>query len=240
MLDAYVRKSARLPTEASDGRRVIEDVITSTLFSPLKFMAPEQAGIILSWISGPQHKSVDVESIQFWRRFRVDERSANEHTIEPDLVIDGRISDALFRWIIEVKWDAVLLLQQVEDQVRFCARDNATNLHISLIKSAEFAVFESSKTTVIQWNELLRCLGEVLHSKEARGASLLWCRDAIAFLEKLGVGIFAGFEHLALSAVTIETLDLSPSKEFSLLGLIDVTPAILSFRAHEADDVQHL
>ncbi|MBR0879339.1 hypothetical protein ABIF65_002177 [Bradyrhizobium japonicum] len=231
MLDAYLRKGARLPTEASDGRRVIEDVITSTVFSPLKFMTPREAGQILSWLTGAhREEEAGVHSVQLWPRFEVDGASTNQYTIEPDLVIDGVLKGQPFRWIIEVKWDAVLLRHQIEDQVRICTKDLRGWRHISLIKSAELAAFDS-QTTIIQWNQTLAILQDVLRSNAAEGASLIWCRDAIKFLEKLGVGTFKGFGLLDLAPVTTEEMDLSVWRGLSVDHLIEVTtPVSFSLR----------
>lgn len=230
MLDAYLRKGARLPTEASDGRRVIEDAVTSTLFSPLKFMTPRDAGQILSWLTGSQRDmTANVHSLQLWPRFAADDKSANEYTIEPDLVLDGTVDDQPFRWIIEVKWDAVLLRHQIEDQIRICTKGLKGWRHISLIKSAELAAFDSP-TTIIQWNQALAILQDVLRSNAADGASLVWCRDAIGFLEKLGVGTFKGFGVLDLAVVTIEEMDLSVWRGLPVDHLIEVTPVSFSLR----------
>ncbi|WP_141688303.1 hypothetical protein [Bradyrhizobium paxllaeri] len=239
MLDAYLRKGARLPTEASEGRRVIEDVITSTLFGPLKFMSPGHSGQILSWLTRQQcNVEAEVWSIQLWPRLSVDEASANEYTIEPDLIIDGCLGKKPFRWIIEVKWDAVLHRQQVQDQVRICTKYQANWIHVSLVKSADLAAFEFPGTTIIQWNQALRVLQDVLRSGAAEGASLIWCKDVIAFLEKLGVGTFEGFGQLNLEPVTVEAFDLSIWRGISLRDLIEVvTPVSFSLRSDGAFDV---
>lgn len=230
MLDAYLRKGARLPTEATDGRRVIEDAVTSTLFGPLKFMTPRDAGQILSWLTGSQRDmATNVHSLQLWPRFAADDKSANEYTIEPDLVLDGTVDGEPFRWIIEVKWDAVLLRHQIEDQIRICAKGLKGWRHISLIKSAELAAFDSP-TTIIQWNQALAILQNVLRSNAAEGTSLVWCRDAIGFLEKLGVGTFKGFGLLNLAPVTIEEMDLSVWRGLPVDHLIEVTPVSFSLR----------
>lgn len=233
MLDAYLKKGARLPTESSGGRRIIEDVITSTLFSPLKFMTPGHAGKILSWLTKSRSdENAEVQSIQLWPRFAVDEKSANEHTIEPDLVIDGFVGGEPFRWIIEVKWDAILLRPQIEDQVRICARGLHRWLHISLVKSAELAAFEFPDTTILQWNEALGILRGVSRSDATEDASLTWCRDAVAFLEKLGVGTFAGFGRLSLAPVTVEAGGFSIRREFEVGNLVDVeAPVFFSLRS---------
>jgi hypothetical protein len=54
MLDAYLRKGASLPTHNGGDtvRRVIEDAITSTLFTPLRFMGPSDVGQIISLLTG--------------------------------------------------------------------------------------------------------------------------------------------------------------------------------------------
>ncbi|UFZ03487.1 hypothetical protein LQG66_30375 [Bradyrhizobium ontarionense] len=229
MLDAYLRKGARLPTELIEGRRVIEDVITSTLFGPLKFMDANSAGQILSWFSRRKPEShAKVRDVQFWPRFQVDERSANEYTIEPDLVIDGYVDNEAFRWIIEVKWDAMLHLQQVQDQVRICSEGQRDWVHISLVKSADLASFECADTIIIQWNQVLSALQEVIRSGEAKGSSSIWCKDAVAFLEKLGIGAFEGFDQLGLVPVAVEEIDLHVSQAFFLSSRIEVEQVAFS------------
>jgi hypothetical protein len=203
-------------------------------------MTPRHAGQILSWLSQREHKKeteVEVWSVQLWPRFAVDGKSTNEYTIEPDLIVDGCMSEEPFRWIIEVKWDAELHRHQIEDQVRLCTNDQGRWAHISLVKSAELAAFELRETAIIQWNEVLRRLGDVLRSNAADGASLVWCKDAIAFLEKLGVGTFEGFGHLDLAPVTVESFGLSIKRQFSLDGLIDVGSVNFSLRLDGVDHV---
>ena len=82
-------------------------------------MSPDQAGLILSWFSG-QH--AEVERIEFWPRFRVDEKSANEYTIEPDVVVDGRVGWKLYRiwstdWFNNPRQEAEKLCATIADQL---------------------------------------------------------------------------------------------------------------------------
>lgn len=232
MLDAYLRKGAQLPTEVSDGRRVVEDVITSSLFSPLKFMSARDAGNVVSWLANfHNERKCAVHNTYLWPRFAVDEKSSNLYSIEPDIVIDGAVDDQPFRWVVEVKWDAKLFRSQIDDQIRICTKGHEAWMHISLVKAAELAAFECPSTSIIQWNQLLATLKNVLHTKSASGACLIWCKDAVAFLERLGVGTFRGFGQLELIPVMPEAINLSIWRGFSFGALMEVTPASFSLQS---------
>ncbi|MDA9499548.1 hypothetical protein [Bradyrhizobium sp. CCBAU 11357] len=229
MLDAYLKSKVKLPTHFEGARRTIEDPITSTLFTPLKFMSPHDAGKILSWIVDPASTSnIEVTRIDFWRRFRVDECALNAHTIEPDLIIDGQLEQEPARWIVEIKWDADLLRSQIDEQARLCARSGARNFHVSLVKTAELDAFQAPSSTIIQWNEVLSTLRNAGAREKGTGACAVWCADAIAFLEKLGVGTFKGFSHVCLEKVSISQPYQFSRRQWSLPELIDVTPSNFS------------
>ncbi|MET4180681.1 hypothetical protein ABIB94_002781 [Bradyrhizobium sp. JR7.2] len=229
MLDAYLKNKVKLPTYVDGARRAIEDSITSTLFTPLKFMSPQDAGRILSWLIHPTStRAIEITRIDFWPRFRVDEGALNAYTIEPDLIFEGQLDQEPARWIVEVKWDADLLRSQIEEQARLCARPGARTFHVSLVKTAALAAFQSPSSTIIQWYQLLSSLRRAYGQETTAGASAAWCIDAIAFLEKLGIGTFNGFSHLNLEKVQVGESYRFSRRQWSLPELIDVTPSLFS------------
>src|SRR5436305_1180900 len=147
MLDAYLRKAARLPTDAQDteGRRVVEDVITSCLFTPLKFMSPDNVVEVLSWFVGLRHRGmIDRCEVEFWPRFASANESTNLFSVEPDIIVNYMSEGCRYRVIIEIKWDAVLTRQQLENQLASCVENLRIGIncfHVSIVKNAELAAF---------------------------------------------------------------------------------------------------
>lgn len=207
MLDAYLRKGAQLPTEpAPNGRRrVIEDAITSTLLTPLRFMAPADAAKILSLLIGSEIAPPITCKLTLWPKHNVASReNSNTSFVEPDVVVDLAYSDRTARLIIEIKWDDVLHVSQVEAQFASAASDSNMRgnvCHVCIVKLADLAVFQSRKTKVRQWSGVLSDLDRAVSWRNQMSiseAAVSWCRDAARFLEKLGIGSFVGFGKLAL------------------------------------------
>src|SRR5438046_1933838 len=91
MLDAYLRKGARLPTQNSvdTGRRVIEDAITSTLFTPLRFMAAADVGQIVCLLTGTKENNLaDAVEVKLWPRVVPASNLRNSQFVEPDILVD--------------------------------------------------------------------------------------------------------------------------------------------------------
>lgn len=209
MLDAYLRKGAQLPIEARTdvGRRIIEDAITSTLFTPVRFMAPSDVAKIISLLSGVEQIWIPGScDVRLWPRFPAPRGHKNVHHVEPDIVVDLLREQRKIRTVIEIKWNDVLRVEQVEAQARSASADlrqGDTFRHLSIVKFAELEVFKSRNTQVREWSDILRDLKQAATQRRHESESVInWCKDAALFLEKLGIGTFTGFGDINLRAIT--------------------------------------
>jgi hypothetical protein len=211
MLDAYIRKGAHLPIDPRPDvrRRVIEDAITSTLFTPIRFMPPSHASQILSLLSGNQAIPVPQScNVELWRKFPAALAPDANETIEPDVVFDLHYAESTARTAIEIKWDDVLRIDQVRAQVGsgdLDLRAGDTFQHLSIVKFADVETFGFPKTKVREWPGILKDLKQAGNSGRIESKSknvIRWCRDVALFLERLGIGSFEGFGHLTLRSVT--------------------------------------
>jgi hypothetical protein len=195
MIDAYLKKGARLPTQADlDGRRrVVEDVITSSLFSPVRFMPVGDVAQIIRWLAGRNLElPKDGCKIVLWQRYKSVLGCRNECSIEPDLTFEFFDDSGLIvRVIIEIKWDDILTEVQVRDQLLACGSGQTKLIHISIVKVAAPEVSDLKNVIVRMWHQVLRDLRDV--SQHNRSSANAWREDAVAFLQKLGIGSFAGF-----------------------------------------------
>jgi hypothetical protein len=232
MLDAYLRKGARLPTQngVDTGRRVIEDAITSTLFTPLRFMAPVDVGQIVSLLTGTKcSKLADAAEVNLWPRVLPASSSSNSRFVEPDIIVDLHYDGVLARTVIEIKWDDILGREQVEAQVSSCAsglKPSATFSHFSIVKSANEEALEYRGTSVRQWYDVLRDLKGALSGEPTAipsKVSLEWSRDAVIFLERLGIGTFVGFGKIDLLAVPHE-MDIPIFTRYAWVGIKSIAP----------------
>jgi hypothetical protein len=206
----YLRKGARLPTQNSvdAGRRFVEDAITSTLFTPLRFMAAADVGQIVTLLLGAREtRSADASEVKLWPRLLPAPNSNNTRFVEPDIIVDLHYAGAMARTVIEIKWDAVLGREQAEAQVRSCAsglKPGTAFDHISIVKFADLQALKYHGTSVRQWYDILRDLKDGLLGRLTTvrsKASLEWCHDAVLFLERLGIGTFVGFGKINLREV---------------------------------------
>ncbi|WP_377828798.1 hypothetical protein ACFKHW_37655 [Bradyrhizobium lupini] len=206
MLDAYLRKGAALPTEPAlaGHRRVIEDAITSTLLTPVRFMCTQDAIRILSLLVGSAIEQPNACNLILWPKYRASPSSSNAYFVEPDVVVDLHYQDRVDRIVIEIKWDDVLHLNQVRSQLESAATDLESPdsvRHFCLVKFADVEVFQSKITTVRQWSEVLKDLRQAASETNQAGASdasIDWCYDAVKLLERLGIGSFVGLGTLSL------------------------------------------
>lgn len=215
MLDAFLRKGAQLPTELGaevGSRRVIEDAITSTLFTPLRFMSPPDVSQILSIVIGENDRRVADECrVDLWPRLPSYSSKSSSSYVEPDLIVNlqyGSLKEVL---VFEIKWDAMLDVRQQRAQVASCtASIPATSRlrHISLVKYATLDALRYKSSHVRQWSSVLRDLKVAGDApSDISRVAAEWCCDAALLLRKLGIGAFEG-----LHAVPIRPI---PQKSFA-------------------------
>lgn len=223
MLDAYLRKGAVLPTaHTEDRRRVIEDVITSTLFGILRFVDHGTTLDVISILLGIdlRSKTTFVE-LKLWPQFRL--QNGSGQFVEPDIIVDGVGDGGSWRLIIEIKWDDRLTLDQVDRQLAACTagfKKGQNCFHYSIIKSADAAVFASRETKTIQWYDVLRRLRAAGSGARLTKASV-WAADAASFLEKLEIGAFVGIKTDELEPVSMPSFNLRSRRLFEVAPVSD-------------------
>ncbi|MGJ4890264.1 hypothetical protein ACQR1Y_18835 [Bradyrhizobium sp. HKCCYLRH3099] len=217
MLDAYLRKGAQLPTELKaeiGSRRVIEDAITSTLFTPLRFMSPANVGQIVTIILGASDRRVaDCCQVNLWPQLPRSQIKPSSRYVEPDLIVNlqyGTLNELL---VFEIKWDAVLDVSQQKAQVvsSLIAMPATSVLrHISLVKFATPDALRYQSSHVRQWSSVLRDLQEAGRARpEISNVVAEWCHDAALLLRKLGIGAFEGLSTIRMRATACRHVDLS-------------------------------
>lgn len=210
MLDAYLRKGAQLPSEQraeSGRRRVIEDAITSTLFTPLRFMSPSDVRRIVAIILGiGELGPAETCHVKLWRKFPAASGLNNSDFVEPDLVIDFHRANITARVVFEVKWDDMLKASQLESQVASCCIDLKTRDtldHVAIVKYADVDALNFRQSRVLQWSSILRVLRAVGERSDSDSRTVIeWCRDAGLLLSKLGIGTFEGLRVVPIRKVS--------------------------------------
>jgi hypothetical protein len=208
MLDAYLRKGAQLPTERRPdlGRRVIEDAITSTLFTSVRFMSPLHVSQVLSLLFDAEVQIPLTCDVTLWRRFPAASGDDNVREVEPDIVFDLHYVDHIARSVIEIKWDDVLRFGQVRAQVgsaRVGLERTDALRHLSIVKFADLEVYRFEGTKLRQWTSILSDMKRAGSEKTESSEKVFieWCRDAALLLERLGIGTFKGFGDLVMQPV---------------------------------------
>lgn len=205
MLDAVIRKKLRgdikdLIYEKSELHRLRqEDVITSTVFGPLKFMQPADAWLGLVLILLPdQLESLGffvpkASTIEFWPRLDL-----HGQPVEPDLICVFENEQQRHVFVIEVKWNAKLHDAQLPTQGKAVMSryddEKTTRYHFLISKTI------TSQDAQDQIAATPRCKGISWHliAAGSRGclskAANLWVREIQAMLGQLGIRIFDRFD----------------------------------------------
>jgi hypothetical protein len=124
MLDAFLRKGVR-KILTRNGRNMDEDAITSMVFTPLRFMEPEEALNCLRLILTRQladltrSRRVSAFSLEFWPKgLRSISATGANTRCEPDLVATVKFNDAPPLIIVgEMKWDSYPSKAELEAQI---------------------------------------------------------------------------------------------------------------------------
>jgi hypothetical protein len=210
MLDAFVRKRSDVPTKlrADGAQLIVEDAITSALFTPVRFMSPADVSKIVALLAGESDtREPDWASVQLWPMLDVAPGYRNKRYVEPDVLIDLHYGDRTLRIVIEVKWDAIFGDDQVEMQIASASLDLKTGdklQHLSIVKYGGGDAQAGGGSRVRQWSSILVDL--ISAKSRAVGSPrpicfVEWCQSAASFLRMQGIGGFNGINVLQLKDV---------------------------------------
>ncbi|WP_256807490.1 hypothetical protein [Bradyrhizobium sp. Bra64] len=210
MLDAFIRKRSDVPDKlkADGAQLIVEDAITSALFTPVRFMSPADVFKIVALLAGENDASEpDWTSVQLWPMLDVAPGYRNKRYVEPDVLIDLHYGDHTLRIVIEVKWDAAFGEDQVEMQIASASRDLKVGdklQHLSIVKYGSSDAQARGKTSLRQWSsilvDLMSAKSRVAHSPRP-ACFVEWCESAASFLRMQGIGTFNGVDVLQLKDV---------------------------------------
>ena len=202
-----------------------EDIVTSCVFGPLRFMKPNHAWVSCLHMFGIQDDCfAKIEptcvDVRFWPKFIRDD--GRGRYVEPDVHIVARCKGQVRRTIlIEVKWNSGLSSEnQLLDQWKFLSVDGHNRAHIrdcsrhvllddQLPGDAE--IIEKQKQNCKSWGdhfieiswydlaENLKAAEDKLKAEEEVDA---WRRDLLLFLSAQGITTFEGFQQCQLACVS--------------------------------------
>jgi hypothetical protein len=232
MLDAFIRKGVRRILSGSEPEHknyTNEDAITSMVFTPLRYMAPDEAlnclGLILMrpLADLKQSRPISSFSVEFWPEGL---RSKSTTTIgartrcEPDLVARFEFTEGLSLMIIgEMKWDSYPSKAELEAQIareRHAIKEHypkADILMFALVKSKKRYMqgerFNRVGCLVFEWTEFHQLLNRYLRRSPARAsAQWRWACDISNFLKLAEQTIFTGVkdDYGSLPAADLRTV----------------------------------
>jgi hypothetical protein len=208
MLDAFNRKGVRKILAAHNSEEHTndknEDAITSMVFTPLRFMTPQDAFKSLElafckknpWI---RTGTVSSFSINLWpRRYRTQAGSR----CEPDFVAEIGFENEYPLIIIgEMKWDAgtAQLEEQMKKQ-RMAVRTEfektflaADFYSLALVKDKKGLQDIGKDAVVVTWASLLEHLRHFSGEHEdSRARWQMWAKEIVEFLGRAELSIFEG------------------------------------------------
>ena len=204
MLHALIHKKSK-------GRKLFEDEITSCIFGPLRFMAPDMAwrSLLVLFDHPAQLKDVapTCVDVQLWPQWR---RTAEGGRVEPDVYIVARTEeDEVATIIVEVKTvkRSSINRDHIRDQLRkqwespdFCrTKDHSVHVFLGpdLLDEVGSAIRKGHQhLRIVSWHGLARSL-----KKPRDRVSDVWHKDVLDFLAALDVIDFDGFKTELLDTV---------------------------------------
>jgi hypothetical protein len=191
-----------------------EDAITSMVFTPLRFMEPEEALNCLTLILTRQladltrSRRVSAFSLEFWPKgLRSISATGAKKRCEPDLVARLEFSEGPPVIIVgEMKWDSYPSKADLEAQIvrerNAIKEDNpkAEILMFALVKSKkkymEGEGFNRAACQVFEWTEFHQLLNRYLSTSSAHdSARRRWASDISEFLVRAEQTIFTGIKE---------------------------------------------
>jgi hypothetical protein len=213
MLDAFIRKRVR-KILTRNGRNMDEDAITSMVFTPLRFMGPEEALNCLKLILTSQladltrSRRVSAFSFEFWPKgLRSISATGAKTRCEPDLMARFEFSDGPPVIIVgEMKWDSYPSKAELEAQIareRTAIKEVNPKAEILMFAFVKFKKqyvegdgFNRAGCQVFEWNEFHQVLNRYLGTSPAQNsAQRRWASDISEFLICAEQAIFTGINE---------------------------------------------
>jgi hypothetical protein len=218
MLHAVNGRKAKLGMFRGAGRRVpIEDIVTSAVFGPLDFFAPQERMAVLQRLLKQLNIScpgwMEVPKLLLWPQHANVPRDLRRSYVEPDLVISDQAGSAL---IVEVKWGAPLGARELASQwLSLSHASRRTSVHLLLVlepnqyglsvKSDVTLVASRSGTKwplfVISWRQAADAFRAIGADPDLGPGTRRWADGVHAFLRREDPGALVGWPSLGLMQV---------------------------------------
>jgi len=212
VLHAVIKKKSHYLLKKQNNIRKIprEDIITSTIFGPLRYFEDQDIYYFIRSIAGIENNLDDNNKLQveanidFWpskkATFNKECRSC-----EPDIVFNFDVNDKKEIYIFELKWGAYSFSEdQIEREWQFfkSPQEGGTSYLIYLANYVDtFNAIKASKNK--NWKSLtwLNFLHKIKEIKDQSNNQKLqyYLDDLISFLDCLDFRAFDSFSHLKLN-----------------------------------------
>ncbi|WP_334321039.1 hypothetical protein [Gilliamella apicola] len=210
MLHAVIKKKCHyLLKEQNNIRIPREDIITSTIFGPLRYFEAKEIYFFITSIAGIKTNLIDDSNLQikanidFWPS-KIDTFNNERRRTEPDIVFNFDVNDKNETYIFELKWGTYSFSEdQIEREWQFfkSTEEDGTSYLIYLANYVDtFNAIKASKNK--NWKSLtwLNFLHKIKEIKDKSNNQKLqyYLDDLISFLDCLDFRAFNSFTHLNL------------------------------------------
>ena len=212
MLHAVIKKKSHYLLKKQNNIRKIprEDIITSTIFGPLRYFEDQDIYYFIRSIAGIENNLDDNNKLQveadidFWPS-KIDTFNNERRSCEPDIVFNFDVNDKKEIYIFELKWGAYSFSEdQIEREWQFfkSPEEDATSYLIYLANYVDtFNAIKASKNKnwkSLTWLNFLHKIKEIKH--QSHNPKLQhYLDDLISFLDCLDLRAFNSFTHLKLN-----------------------------------------
>lgn len=211
MLHAVIKKKCHyLLKEQNNIRIPREDIITSTIFGPLRYFEDQDIYYFIRSIAGIENNLDDNNKLQveanidFWPS-KKDTFNNKRRSCEPDIVFNFVVNGKKEIYIFELKWGAYSFSEdQIEREWQFfkSTKEDATSYLIYLANYVDtFNAIKASKNKnwkSLTWLNFLHKIKEIKH--QSHNPKLKhYLDDLISFLGCLDFREFDSFSHLKLN-----------------------------------------
>ncbi len=210
MLHAVIKKKCHyLLKEQNNIRIPREDIITSTIFGPLRYFEAKEIYFFITSIAGIKTNLIDDSNLQikanidFWPS-KIDTFNNERRRTEPDIVFNFDVNDKNETYIFELKWGTYSFSEdQIEREWQFfkSPKEGGASYLIYLANYVDtFNAIKASKNK--NWKSLtwLNFLHKIKEIKDKSNNQKLqyYLDDLISFLDCLDFRAFNSFTHLNL------------------------------------------
>ncbi|KES16708.1 hypothetical protein GASC598I20_006530 [Gilliamella apicola SCGC AB-598-I20] len=212
MLHAVIKKKSHYLLKKQNNIRKIprEDIITSTIFGPLRYFEDQDIYYFIRSIAGIENNLDDNNKLQveaniyFWPS-KIATFNNELRSCEPDIVFNFDGNDINETYIFELKWGAYSFSEdQIEREWQFfkSTEEDATSYLIYLANYVDtFNAIKASKNKnwkSLTWLNFLHKIKEIKHQSNNQKLQH-YLDDLINFLGCLDFREFDSFSHLKLN-----------------------------------------